>query len=75
MNSQQMKQRLEEFFPGGKVEVVDLTGTEDHYEVYVGSSVFEGLSRIEAHQKVMAAFAAELESGEVHALSIRTAKN
>lgn len=54
------------------MEVVDLTGGEDHYEVYVQSQVFNGLSRIEQHQKVMAAFQAELKTGEVHALSIRT---
>jgi stress-induced morphogen len=75
MTSKQMKQRLEEFFPGGNIEVTDLTGTEDHWEVFVGSKAFESLSRIEAHQKVMAAFAAELKTGEVHALSIRTAKS
>lgn len=67
-----MKIRLESAFPQGQVEVRDLTGTEDHYEVYVKSSLFAGLSRMEQHQKVMAAFAAELKTGEVHALSIRT---
>jgi stress-induced morphogen len=67
-----MKARLEKSFPGGEIEVVDTTGTEDHYEVYVRSTAFSGLSRIEAHQKVMAAFAEELKTGEVHALSIRT---
>jgi stress-induced morphogen len=67
-----MRSRLLEFFPGGKVEVTDLTGGEDHYEVFVQSNVFTGLSRIEQHQKVMSAFQAELKTGEVHALSIRT---
>ena len=51
---------------------MDLTGTENHYEVFVRSSLFTGLSRIEQHQKVMAAFAAELKTGEVHALAIKT---
>ncbi len=72
MSPEQMKLRLEAAFPRAKIEVVDLTGTEDHYEVFVASPVFSGLSRIEQHQKVMAAFADELKSGEVHALSIRT---
>ena len=72
MSPQQIKQRLIDAFPDGKVEVTDLTGTEDHYEVFVSSKTFSGLNRIQQHQKVMAAFAAELKTGEVHALSIRT---
>ena len=73
MNAQQMKQRLAEFFPAAThVEVHDLTGTENHWDVLVRAIDFEGLSRIERHQRVMAAFAAELKTGEVHALSIRT---
>ena len=75
MSPDQMKQRLEEAFPDGQVEVTDLTGTEDHYEVFVSSKSFVGLSRIQQHQKVMAAFAAELKTGEVHALSIKTQVN
>lgn len=72
MSPDQMRSRLTEFFPDSKVEVNDLTGGGDHYEVFVQSNVFAGMSRIEQHQKVMAAFQAELKTGEVHALSIRT---
>lgn len=72
MSPEQMRARLLEFFPNGQVEVHDLTGGGDHYEVFVQSPQLKGLSRIEQHQKVMAAFQAELKSGEVHALSIRT---
>ena len=72
MSPDQMTQRLQEAFPGAHVSVTDLTGGEDHYEVFVQSSLFAGLSRIEQHQKVMAAFQAELKTGEVHALSIKT---
>lgn len=72
MSPNQMKQRLTEAFPDSQVEVTDLTGTEDHYEVFVNSKSLAGLSRIQQHQKVMAAFSAELKTGEVHALSIKT---
>lgn len=72
MSPDQMKQRLESAFPQSQVDVRDLTGTEDHYEVIVRSGVFAGLSRMERHQKVMAVFADELKTGEVHALTIRT---
>lgn len=72
MSPQQMKNRLQQSFPDSQVEVTDLTGTEDHYEVYVKSVAFSGLTRMDQHKKVMAAFQAELKTGEVHALSIRT---
>lgn len=72
MSPEQMKKRLQEAFPDGQIEVTDLTGTEDHYEVSVNSKTFSGLTRIQQHQKVMSAFAAELKTGEVHALSIKT---
>lgn len=72
MSPNQIETRLKEYFPQSEVHVTDLTGTEDHYEVLVKSSSFAGLSRIEQHQKVMAAFSSELKTGEVHALSIKT---
>lgn len=72
MKLEQMKQRLTENFPDGKIEVYDLTGGEDHWEVAIESSAFLGLTRIQQHQKVMACFAPELKTGEVHALSIKT---
>lgn len=72
MTPEQMTARLQQAFPNAQVSVTDLTGTNDHYEVNVSSNAFQGLSRIEQHQKVMAAFAPELKTGEVHALSIKT---
>ena len=72
MSPNEMKERLETAFPQSQVAVRDLTGTEDHYEVVVRSTAFAGLSRMERQQKVMAAFSAELKTGEVHALTIKT---
>jgi len=72
MKPTEIKERLSQKYPGDLVEVFDLTGTENHYEVLVESDLFTGLSRIQRHQAVMSAFAAELKTGEVHALSIKT---
>lgn len=72
MNIEQMKKRLSEHFPNSAIDVFDLTGGSDHWEVSVESDQFLGLSRIQQHQKVMACFAPELKTGEVHALSIKT---
>lgn len=67
-----MKERLEANYPNSTIEVFDLTGTQDHWEVFVESTVFAGMSRIQQHQNVMACFGPELKTGEVHALSIKT---
>ncbi len=76
MNSTEMKQRLIVAYPDADqnqdIQVHDLTGTSDHWEVFVRSSAFAGLSRVEQHQHVMRAFGPELKTGEVHALSIKT---
>jgi stress-induced morphogen len=72
LSIEEMRKRLQSAYPGGLVEVVDLTGTSDHWQVAVQSPRFNGLSRIQAHQQVMAVFAEELKTGEVHALTIRT---
>ncbi len=72
MNNEQMMNRLKETYPDATIEVIDLTGTSDHWEVFVESTAFKGLSRVQQHQHVMAAFGPELKTGEVHALSIKT---
>jgi stress-induced morphogen len=76
MKIEEMKQRLIQAYPDSnpitEIEVFDLTGTSDHWEVSVKSSAFKDLSRLEQHQHVMKAFAPELKTGEVHALSIKT---
>ncbi|MBC7742813.1 MAG: BolA/IbaG family iron-sulfur metabolism protein [Bdellovibrionaceae bacterium] len=76
MKINEMKQRLIQAYPDAapetEIQVFDLTGTSDHWEVAVKSTAFQGLSRIEQHQHVMKAFAPELKTGEVHALSIKT---
>ncbi len=72
MNPEQIKKRLQENYPESHVDVTDLTGTHDHYSVYIASDVFSGMSRIQRHKHVMAVFDAELKTGEVHALTIQT---
>ncbi len=71
MTPEQIEARLRQAYPDAKIEVVDLTGTQDHYQVVVESEVFESLSRLERQRHVMNVFNAELKSGEVHALTIK----
>lgn len=67
-----MLSRLKEAFPNCDVEVVDLTGGSDHFEVRIKASCFNGMSRIQQHKAVMKVFERELRTGEVHALALKT---
>ena len=72
MTPEQMRSRLCAAYPDGAIDVVDLTGTHDHYQVTIESQAFQGLSRIQQQRHVMSVFDAELKTGEVHALTIKT---
>jgi stress-induced morphogen len=54
-----------------EVEVTDLTGTRDHYEVEVVSTAFEGKTLIQQHRLIYDALDEELD-GPIHALTLET---
>ena len=72
MTPEQLKTRIQELGPGTEVQVLDLTGTMDHYQAIIVSPRFEGKLMVEQHRMVMGLLQAEIDSGEVHALTMRT---
>lgn len=72
MTADQMKARIEELAPGTKAELVDLTGTKDHWQALIISPAFEGKTLMEQHRMVFGLFKSEVESNEVHALTLKT---
>lgn len=72
MTPEQLKQRIETLAPGTSAEIIDLTGTMDHYQAIVISPVFDGKRVMEQQRMVMGILQAEIDSGEVHALTMRT---
>ena len=72
MNPLELKKRIQTLAPGTAVQVMDLTGTMDHYQVIVVSPAFAGKLMIAQHRMVMATVQAEIDSGEVHALTMKT---
>lgn len=72
LNVAAVKARIEAAFPGAIVEVEDPRGTSNYFEALVVTDAFEGMPRVKRHRTVNALFARELESGAVHALSLRT---
>jgi len=64
-------EKVEEVFEDPDVEIADLTGGRDHYELHVVASEFEGKSLIEQHRLVYDALSEEME-GPIHALTLET---
>jgi stress-induced morphogen len=56
--------------PDARVELKDLTGTQDHWEAVVVSASFAGKNPIERHRMVFSALEEEMK-GPIHALSLR----
>ena len=52
--------------------VVSVTGDGSHFEAVVISDEFEGLTPIKKQRLVMDTVKAQIASGELHALSIKT---
>jgi stress-induced morphogen len=64
-------ERLRQKFPTAQMDLVDSTGTQDHYELHITAEEFEGKSRVAQHQLVYAALG-DLMKDAIHALALRT---
>jgi stress-induced morphogen len=67
-----MTSLIREALPDAKVEIVDLTGTMDHFNVLVRSGAFRGVGLLDRHRMVENALAEARADGRIHAMSIRT---
>lgn len=71
MSPEVLKAMVKQAFPDAELELKDLTGTQDHYELHIASSVFEGLTPIKQHRLVYAALEGRVGQ-EIHALALKT---
>ena len=62
---------LKTAFLDADIEVIDLAGDNDHYEVRIASSQFASLPMLAQHKAVYAALG-EKVGGQIHALSVKT---
>ena len=69
METEKVKALIEAGLPGAKVEV---TGDGRHFEAVVISDAFEGKSLIQQHRMVKDTVKEQIQSDELHALSIKT---
>ena len=71
MNADKVRELIQNGIAGSTAEVIDTTGTNDHFSAVVISDSFESLSLIEQHQMVYKALKGKM-GNELHALSITT---
>ena len=72
IDNQAMTALIRRSFPDAHVEIVDLTGTMDHFNVLVRSGAFRGIPLMDRHRMVEQALSEARADGRIHAMSIRT---
>ena len=68
MDAAQISKLIRDRLPSAQVEV---TGGEGKFEATVVDAGFEGLTPVQRHRRVYDCVRAQIESGALHALSIR----
>jgi len=71
LRTEDVQKLVADAIPGAEVEVIDLTGTSDHFGIRVVSEAFAGKSTMERHRMVHTALGRYL-TNEIHAVDIKT---
>jgi acid stress-induced BolA-like protein IbaG/YrbA len=72
VSTQQVEAMIKARMPDAEVQVQDLTGGGDHYQVTVVSSEFANKGLVQQHQLVYASLQQAMSSEAIHALAIKT---
>jgi len=72
MDFEVVENLIKETLVDAEVQVTDLTGTMDHLGITVTSKSFEGKMLIQQHQILMDILKPKLDSGEIHAVQLKT---
>ena len=67
----EIERLIREALPDARIEVRALADDGDHYEAFVESAAFKGLSKVKQHQLVYGALKGRM-GGELHALALTT---
>lgn len=71
MAPDELEQTLRSAFPDAEIIIQDLAGDNEHYAATIRCNSFTGLSRVQQHQKVYAAFGGGMGT-TLHALKLTT---
>jgi stress-induced morphogen len=73
LSCEQVRNIVTAGIPGAAVEVRDMTGTSDHFEIQVISAAFAGKTLLEQHKLVHQALGEHFGDGKpIHAIKIKT---
>jgi len=72
ISPQQVEGMIKAQMPDAQVQVQDLTGGGDHYQVTVVSSQFADKGMVQQHQLVYGALQQAMSSEAIHALALKT---
>lgn len=72
ISPEEIKTTLEQALPGSTIEMRDLTGGGDHWQLFIVSPAFEGKGLVEQHQIVYSALKDAMEDQRIHALALKT---
>jgi stress-induced morphogen len=72
ISPQQVESMIKAALPDAQVQVQDLTGGGDHYQVTVVSSQFAGKRLVQQHQLVYGALQQAMSTEAIHALALKT---
>ncbi len=67
-----LKTMIQAGVPEAEVQIQDLTGGGDHYQVVVISPAFVGKNLVQQHQLVYRAVQAAMATEQIHALALKT---
>jgi stress-induced morphogen len=69
---EEIRATLEKALPGSTIEMQDLTGGGDHWQVFIVSPAFEGKGLVEQHRMVNDALKEAMGDERIHALALKT---
>lgn len=72
ISPQQVEEMIKAELPDAQIQVQDLTGGGDHYQVTVVSSQFAGKRLVQQHQLVYGALRQAMSTEAIHALALKT---
>ncbi|BAY14459.1 hypothetical protein NIES2109_42000 [Nostoc sp. HK-01] len=72
ISPQQIEDMIKAELPDAQIQVQDLTGGGDHYQVTVVSSQFAGKGLVQQHQLVYGALRQAMSTEAIHALAVKT---
>ncbi|MBI2094921.1 MAG: BolA family transcriptional regulator [Candidatus Omnitrophica bacterium] len=71
MTPDEVRQMIAAGLPDARVEVRDMTGTGDHFEITVSSAGFKGKTLVEQHRMVFSLLGDEMDR-RIHAVQLKT---